>query len=142
MLQLTNTDDIATLEQTIRSLYACDVNVPCAALNSASYYIFRRACEDDIHNFQQTDISVTLPWPCVRLTMAKGFVTVIPQQPFHFIHPEKFGICQDEVEIDTSGESKAIRKHGAIASALDITDRQSSKKSRLECGQRGQYTRT
>ena len=135
MLQLTNIDDIVTLERTIRALYACDVNVPCAALNSASYFIFRRACEDDIHKFQQTDISVTLPWPYVRLTMAKGFVTVVPQQPFQFIYPEKFGICQDEVEIDTPDESKATRKHSAKVSFLDGMDWHSSKKSRLDCGQ-------
>ena len=62
-------------------------------------------------------------------------MTVIPQQSFHFIYPEKFGICQDEVEIDTSGESKAIHKHSANAGVLDVMDWQSLKKSRLDCGQ-------
>lgn len=80
ILQIDSKSDIALLEQAIRAAYKCDASVPCAALNSASYFMFRQTCESDLQKFQHSDLSVTLPWPSVRLTMTGGFVSVVPQR--------------------------------------------------------------
>lgn len=81
IVQLTHKSDLSKVENAIRLAYGCHANVPCTALNTASYYLFRKTCENDWRNFTQSDLSVTLPWPDVKLTLSKGFVIVAAQRP-------------------------------------------------------------
>jgi hypothetical protein len=81
IMQLANKNDIDLLEQAIRLAYACDPTVPCAALSSASYLLFRQTCEHDLQTRQHSDLCVTLPWPYVHLAMSGGQVIIQRKAP-------------------------------------------------------------
>lgn len=81
IFQVATIEDLDTVEDAIRTMYGCEHDVPCSALNTASYFLFRITCEQDITRHEHSDLVVTLPWPDLILTLTAGFVTMQLKRP-------------------------------------------------------------
>ena len=100
--------------------------MPCAALYTASWVLFRKTCENHLQNLQHSDLRVTLLWPDAELTMFKGFVTIHPDQPIQNLGPDHTSGMDVET---TSMEARTWN----VKSGVTLCARDFEKKKKHRC---------